>query len=123
MAGDRDLFGQIPHFLGVVPHGELPQHFRSADCFVLPSLTEGHPKALIEAMRELLQRWQERGEWLRVQCLELLFVRGWQNKDVARKLNTSEQAVANYKFDFIARMGSTIRKQGLNPDVFPELYS
>ena len=80
-------------------------------------------KALIEAMRELLQRWQERGEWLRVQCLELLFVRGWQNKDVARKLNTSEQAVANYKFDFIARMGSTIRKQGLNPDVFPELYS
>lgn len=37
-------------FVGVVPHGELPQHFRNADCFVLPSLTEGHPKALIEAM-------------------------------------------------------------------------
>jgi glycosyltransferase involved in cell wall biosynthesis len=35
---------------GVVPHGELPRHFRDADCFVLPSLTEGHPKALIEAM-------------------------------------------------------------------------
>lgn len=37
-------------FLGVVPHGELPRHFQAADCFVLPSLTEGHPKALIEAM-------------------------------------------------------------------------
>ena len=37
-------------FAGVIPHGQLPQHFRSADCFVLPSLTEGHPKALIEAM-------------------------------------------------------------------------
>src|SRR5207247_135252 len=24
--------------------------FQAADCFVLPSLTEGHPKALIEAM-------------------------------------------------------------------------
>ena len=37
-------------FRGVVPHGELPAHFRDADCFVLPSLTEGHPKVLIEAM-------------------------------------------------------------------------
>jgi glycosyltransferase involved in cell wall biosynthesis/SAM-dependent methyltransferase len=37
-------------FAGVIPHGQLPRHFRAADCFVLPSLTEGHPKALIEAM-------------------------------------------------------------------------
>lgn len=79
-------------------------------------------KALVDAMRELLGRWQERGDWLRVQCLELLFVRGWQNKEVAMKLGTTEQAVANFKFDFVARVGSAIRKQGLNPDVFPELY-
>ena len=38
------------HFRGVVPHGQLPQLLADADCFVLPSLTEGHPKALIEAM-------------------------------------------------------------------------
>jgi glycosyltransferase involved in cell wall biosynthesis len=37
-------------FVGVVPHSQLPAHFRSADCFALPSFTEGHPKALIEAM-------------------------------------------------------------------------
>lgn len=42
--------GVEAEFLGVVPHGELPRYFRTADCFVLPSLTEGHPKALIEAM-------------------------------------------------------------------------
>jgi SAM-dependent methyltransferase len=42
--------GVTAEFLGVVPHGRLPQQFRAADCFVLPSLTEGNPKALIEAM-------------------------------------------------------------------------
>ncbi len=42
--------GLETEFRGVVPHGELPPHFQGADCFALPSLTEGHPKALIEAM-------------------------------------------------------------------------
>ena len=37
-------------FRGVVPHSELPAHFNGAGAFVLPSLTEGHPKVLIEAM-------------------------------------------------------------------------
>lgn len=37
-------------FLGNVPHGELPPVFADADVFALPSLFEGHPKALLEAM-------------------------------------------------------------------------
>jgi glycosyltransferase involved in cell wall biosynthesis len=37
-------------FLGTVDHRLLPQYFRTADAFVLPSLTEGHPKVLLEAM-------------------------------------------------------------------------
>jgi glycosyltransferase involved in cell wall biosynthesis/SAM-dependent methyltransferase len=44
------LVGVEVEFRGVVPHGELPAHFHGASVFVLPSLTEGHPKALIEAM-------------------------------------------------------------------------
>jgi len=60
LVGDGSLRGDLERraraagveaaFLGVVPHGQLPDHFRAADCFVLPSLTEGNPKALIEAM-------------------------------------------------------------------------
>jgi glycosyltransferase involved in cell wall biosynthesis len=37
-------------FEGPVPHRNLPEHMNQADLFVLPSLVEGHPKALIEAM-------------------------------------------------------------------------
>lgn len=37
-------------WLGSVPHGELPRHFSAVRAFILPSLYEGHPKALIEAM-------------------------------------------------------------------------
>jgi glycosyltransferase involved in cell wall biosynthesis len=42
--------GARVEFAGVVPHSRLPERLTVSDCFVLPSLTEGHPKALIEAM-------------------------------------------------------------------------
>jgi RNA polymerase sigma-70 factor (ECF subfamily) len=72
-------------------------------------------------MGELIDRWREKGEWQKLQCAELLFVRGWANKDAAVRLGLSEQAVANYKFDFLARLRTSVRKQGLPVDVFPEL--
>ena len=60
MIGDGDCRAELERrgvatgvdveFRGVVPHGELPAHFNDADAFALPSLTEGHPKVLIEAM-------------------------------------------------------------------------
>jgi len=37
-------------FRGVVDQGALPAVYREADAFVLASFTEGHPKALLEAM-------------------------------------------------------------------------
>src|SRR5262249_7275370 len=37
-------------FPGVVDHRLIPEWMKAADVFVLPSFTEGHPKALIEAM-------------------------------------------------------------------------
>jgi len=42
--------GVKAHFLGNRPHSELPQHFNKAAIVVLPSLYEGHPKSLLEAM-------------------------------------------------------------------------
>ena len=54
-------------------------------------------------------------------CIELLFVRGWANKDVAVELDITEQQVANFKFDFLARTRAIVRRQGLSEDIFPEL--
>jgi RNA polymerase sigma-70 factor, ECF subfamily len=78
--------------------------------------------ALVQALTQLLAHWRARGDWEKVQCAELLFVRGIANKDAAVKLGVSEQTVANYKFDFLAKLRAAIRQQGLPEDVFPELH-
>jgi RNA polymerase sigma-70 factor (ECF subfamily) len=79
-------------------------------------------KSLVEAIAAQVDRIRSRGEWSKLQCLELLFVGGWANKAVAAELGLSEQQVANFKCDFLANLRKQIRKQGLSADVFPELY-
>jgi RNA polymerase sigma-70 factor (ECF subfamily) len=78
-------------------------------------------KALLAALRDQVARWREKGEWTKLMCTELLFVRGWSNKEVAQTLDLTEQHVANYKFEFIAKMKGAIKQQQLSEDVFPEL--
>ncbi len=80
-------------------------------------------RAVIDALREQVLRWKDRGDWTKLKCIELLFVRGWANKEVALKLDITEQQVANFKFDFVARMRSIVRRMEMPEDIFPELYS
>ena len=47
-----------------------------------------------------VEHFRRRGQWERLECAELLFVRGWSNKETAARLGISEQTVANYKFEF-----------------------
>jgi RNA polymerase sigma-70 factor (ECF subfamily) len=74
-------------------------------------------------MQDQLKRIRQRGEWQKLKCLELVVVRGWPNKQVAVEVGLSEQVVANFKFDFLARLRTLVSKQGLSEDVFPELYA
>lgn len=78
--------------------------------------------ALAQAISEQIERWRTRGDWEKLHCIELLFVRGLPNKDAAKQLNITEQTVANYKFDFLAKLRAAVRKQSLSEDVFPELH-
>jgi RNA polymerase sigma-70 factor (ECF subfamily) len=79
-------------------------------------------RALSEAIAAQVARWQSRGDWQKLQCAELLFVRGWANKEVAARLGVSEQTVANHKFEFIAKLRAALRGQQLPEEVFPELH-
>lgn len=79
--------------------------------------------ALIDALKDQIDHWRKRKDWTKVQCMELLFVRGRANKEVAEVLGITEQQVANYKFDFLARLKASVKKHGLDRDIFPELYN
>jgi RNA polymerase sigma-70 factor (ECF subfamily) len=79
-------------------------------------------EALISALREQVDRWKEKGDWSKLKCIELLIVEGLPNKEVAERLSITEQQVANFKFDFLARTKMLLKRQDLSEEVFPELY-
>ncbi len=102
---------------------QLPGSARPASSIARSGERKGiEEKAIVEALQDQIGRWMQRGDWTKLYCIELLFVRGWANKKVAEKLGISEQQVANFKFDFLARTRSIVRKQGLSEEIFPELY-
>lgn len=102
---------------------QLPASERGASSIARSVERHGiEEKALVEAISQQVEHWRKQGEWTKLECVELLFLCGWANKNVAAELGLSEQQVANYKFDFLARLRKNVRKQGLSEDIFPELY-
>ncbi|MEQ9411885.1 MAG: RNA polymerase sigma factor [Fuerstiella sp.] len=83
------------------------------------SLLRSHERSHSEAavvescLRDLIADFKQSGAWERLQCVELIFVLGWANKDVARRLRISEQAVANHKFFVVAKLKEAAKKARL----------
>ena len=78
-------------------------------------------EAIARGLAQLMRSWQQKGDFLRVQVLELLLVKGWANRDVAKFLEIGEQQVANYRFAALRKLAEHIKDAGLPADVFPEL--
>ncbi len=76
---------------------------------------------IARGLKQLIDGWRDHGEFARIQALELIFVKGWANKDVAKFLKVTEQQVANYRFAAMKKLGEHVRDAGLPGDVFPEL--
>ena len=101
---------------------ELPGGVRTASSIMRSGeRRELEATALVAALQSQFDAWREKSDWRKIACMELLFTRGWANKEVAAELGLSEQQVANFKFDFLARLRKTIRRQDLPIEVFPEL--
>src|SRR5262245_7198539 len=82
---------------------------------------ETEEDALGQALRDLVRDLQLKGEWTKVMALELLYVKGWGNAEVATRLKRSEQDIANLKFQAKKRLHDHLTAAHLSPSVFPEL--
>src|SRR5215470_15577705 len=77
--------------------------------------------AITRCLGQMIGQWKEKSDWNRLKVLELLWVKGWANRDVAAFLEVSEQQVANFRFAAVKKLSEHIRNAGLSADVFPEL--
>jgi RNA polymerase sigma-70 factor (ECF subfamily) len=78
-------------------------------------------EAVTRGLRDMIVGFRSKSEFVRIQVLELLFVKGWANKDVASFVGVNEQQVANYRFAAVKKLSEQMRAAGLPVDVFPEL--
>jgi RNA polymerase sigma-70 factor (ECF subfamily) len=84
---------------------EPPARTRVASSLIRSQERQSHEQQIVaECLRSLVRAWIERGEYERLRCIEMLFVLGQANKDVAVRLNISEQAVANHKHFVVSKL-------------------
>ncbi len=98
-------------------HSGASSHIRSEERRELESA------AITRCLGQILRSLREKGDHTRLKVLELLWVKGWANRDVAAFLGVSEQQVANYRFAAVKKLTEQIKESGLSPDVFPELQT
>lgn len=102
---------------------ELPGSQRQASSLARSAERQAlEAQAVAQALASQIAQWRRQGDWTKLKCAELLFVRGWGNKQVAHALGLTEQQVANAKFEFLSRLRTLVARQQVSPDVFPELY-
>lgn len=107
-----DQFGSDDHGR---PLDEVPGAARAASSIARSDERRAAEERLLaESLRVLVSDWMAKGDFTRLCCMELLIVKGWANKDVARYLSLTEQAVASYKFQSVARLKEMARRAGLS---------
>ena len=82
---------------------------------------EKEEESLGHSLREMVRELVARQEYEKLMALELMYVKGWRNQDVASTLKMTEQDVANLRFQAKKRLRDRLTAAKLSPDIFPEL--
>jgi RNA polymerase sigma-70 factor, ECF subfamily len=95
--------------------GREPSGGGRAASSMMRSHEKSHAESAVveQCLSALIKDFKRSEAWERLQCVELIFVLGWANKDVARRLNLTEQAVANHKFFVVAKLKDAAKKARL----------
>ncbi len=120
---DRHPLRLLSDGAGDALNREVDSHPGASSCVRGDERRELESAALARCLGQMLRALQEKSDYLRLQVLELLWVKGWANKEVAAFLDVSEQQVANFRFAAVKKLSELIRDVGLNADVFPELQA
>lgn len=75
-------------------------------------------RVLGDSLSQLVRTWISRAEYERLMCSELLFLRGYPNKEVARTLSVSEQSVANHKAFVVQKLKDIAQRSKLQDDEY-----
>lgn len=70
-------------------------------------------RVIAECLSELIGEWKARGDWERLKCIELLFVAGVPNKEVATTLGLTQQDVANHKQFVVQKLKDAAKRARL----------
>lgn len=103
--GRRNIAQITPTDSGTGGWNEIPDDMRQVSSLLLSQeRREAEHDWLKATLGELVQDWTRKGDYERIKCLELLFVKALPNKNVAELLGLTEQAVAGVKFQLLARL-------------------
>jgi len=102
---------------------ELPDAIRGASTIYRSGeRRRAEEAALLKILQQEVALLIENEAWIKLACLELLFVSSTPNKEIAELLQLSQPQVASFKHEFIDKIKRQMLRLGVDADLFPELY-
>ena len=103
---------------------ELPDAIRGASTIYRSGeRRRAEENALLQILQQEVTLLIENEAWIKLACLELIFVSNTPNKEIAELLQLSQPQVASFKHEFVDKIKRQMLRLGVNADLFPELYS
>lgn len=102
---------------------ELPDAIRGASTIYRSGeRRRAEENALLQILQQEVTLLIKNEAWIKLACLELIFVSSTPNKEIAELLQLSQPQVASFKHEFVDKIKRQMLRLGVNADLFPELY-